>query len=300
MAGGLLAASQAFAQPAKPIDAVIKAETEFAAYTQKHGYRHGFFAYSAPDALAFQPGPSRIHDDLAADLAKDPSESDAPSKLHWWPLRAGISGSGDLAYDLGGWISGDSLLCGSKRKEYSACGWFFTVWQKQPDGQWKWIADGGAGRQTVEGAPPPKSAHVQIEAPTTAVSDTAGVATTDINALEATLNSKLTSDGPDKAYLGIVNLRAIIAGDVSEPALAFDMFPAALATRPSGLVWKSDGVIVSTAGDLAYVHGHAEDSTGAARGYYMRVWRKDFYEGLSPIPSHAAWSLAADMYHVAK
>ena len=294
---GLIATPSSYALAASPVDSVLKAETDFDDYTHTHGYRHGFFAYSASDALAFDPAPSHIHGDLAADLAKDPSESDAPSNLRWWPLRAAISRSGDLAYDLGGWISGDSQVCGSKQKGYSACGWFLTVWQQQADGKWKWIADGSAGRQAVEGAPPPRVEQVQIEAPTTAQSDTAAKASEEIIALEMSLNSKVANAPAIKAYLGIINIRAIIADDGSEPAQSFDAFPTALAARPTGLVWKNDGVTVSAAGDLAYTRGHSETLTGTAKGYYIRIWRKDTYEGLSPIPSHTTWSLAADIYH---
>ncbi|WP_353204529.1 hypothetical protein [Sphingomonas sp.] len=58
---------------------------------------------------------------------KDPAKA-----IAWWPTASYVSCDGSLAVNTGGWKRPDG-----------AAGYFSTVWQRQPDGGWKWIVDGG-------------------------------------------------------------------------------------------------------------------------------------------------------------
>lgn len=63
-----------------------------------------------------------------------------PFSMHWYPIRAKVSSSGDLGYTYGGWemmtrgVAGDDTLI---------FGVYCTVWERQPDGSWKYLIDGG-------------------------------------------------------------------------------------------------------------------------------------------------------------
>lgn len=118
----MIALALAAAVPAS--QPVAQAERAFAATAQTDGQWTAFRAFAAPGALILADGPV----DAAKFLAplKDPKVA-----LMWWPARTVTSCDGSLALSTGPWRSA------------KAHGQFLTVWQRQPDGAWKWIYDGG-------------------------------------------------------------------------------------------------------------------------------------------------------------
>ena len=55
--------------------------------------------------------------------------------ISWKPFRAEASRSGDMGYTIGDWTMTlpDTTYHGN----------YFTIWKKQADGKWKFVADGG-------------------------------------------------------------------------------------------------------------------------------------------------------------
>lgn len=55
--------------------------------------------------------------------------------ITWSPFRAEAARSGEMGYTIGNWkmVTPDTTYYGN----------YFTTWKKQPDGQWKWVVDGG-------------------------------------------------------------------------------------------------------------------------------------------------------------
>lgn len=104
---------------------VVEAERAFAALAQEKGQWTAFRATAAPDAIMFLPRASSAHAFL-----KD--RKDPPRSVRWWPNKAWQSCDGALAVTTGGALWPDGRH-----------GWFTTVWQKQPDGGWKWLLDHG-------------------------------------------------------------------------------------------------------------------------------------------------------------
>ena len=56
--------------------------------------------------------------------------------LMWWPVAAVIAESGDL-----GCTVGEAKI--ESLKQYSK---YLTIWRRQRDGNWKFVADGGNAR----------------------------------------------------------------------------------------------------------------------------------------------------------
>ena len=56
--------------------------------------------------------------------------------LDWAPVAADVAGSGDL-----GCTVGEAAV--APRRSYSK---YLTVWKRQPNGAWKFVADGGNAR----------------------------------------------------------------------------------------------------------------------------------------------------------
>lgn len=126
---------------AAPATTPVEAERAFAADAKAIGQWTAFRNWSTDDAVMFVPQPANAHDFL-----KD--RKDPPRVIDWWPTASWISCDGKLAVNTGGWKRPDGKV-----------GYFSTVWQRQKDGGWKWIVDGGDDLATAR--PNPGTVAVQ-------------------------------------------------------------------------------------------------------------------------------------------
>lgn len=126
LSGCLAVAAVSYADhQADPFVQVIRAEQQFALMAQTQGQWTAFRATAAADATMFVPQPV----DAQAWLA---GRADPPRSVAWQPHRVYVSCDGRTAATTGAaqWPGGGH-------------GMFTTIWQKQPDGEWKWVADHG-------------------------------------------------------------------------------------------------------------------------------------------------------------
>jgi len=121
-------------QAAAPRTAV-DAERAFNAAAQAKGQWTAFREYAAADAVMFVPQPVNTHTWLR-------ERDDPPKSVEWWPTESYVSCDGRLAVNTGGW-----------KRPNGSVGYFTTVWQRQADGGWKWIVDGGEALQSALPAP---------------------------------------------------------------------------------------------------------------------------------------------------
>ncbi len=123
---------------------LLRTDTEFAAFSVAHGYSDAFVAYAAGFAMPFGrnffflEGKQEVADFYAG---WTPAET-----LDWIPLFAGSSPSGDLGYTVGTSVDAITNPDGTVDRFYSK---YLTIWARQADGAWRFIADGGAA------SPPP-------------------------------------------------------------------------------------------------------------------------------------------------
>ena len=111
----------------------LDAERAFAADAQTLGQWTAFRKWAARDATMFVPQPINAQSWLKD--RKDPAKA-----IAWWPTASYVSCDGSLAVNTGGWKRPDG-----------AVGYFSTVWQRQRDGGWKWIVDGGDELKVARG-----------------------------------------------------------------------------------------------------------------------------------------------------
>lgn len=115
-------------------DDIVKTELEFSAMCEKVGVYQSFTNYLLQDAIVLHPGPMP-----AKDVYKDKPKS---GTLIWKPSFVKVSSSGDLGYDTGPWkFSKDTS---------TAFGHFISVWQKQSNGDWRVIFDGGISHPEIK------------------------------------------------------------------------------------------------------------------------------------------------------
>lgn len=251
-----VAISQAWAGPADP---VIAAERAFAARGAEVGVAQSFLDFMTDDAIVFAPGPVSAKQ-LYGSRPKQPTPKEGGPLLAWWPNWAGISRSGDL-----GFTTGPAEFNGKRSVNY------FTVWQKQADGQWKWVYDGGASDA---------SAGLLPDAPVgeLPVSDAAPIAPSEamaqVNHAEKLLAEKAGFNARE-AYKMWLAPQARMQGSPLKPATTPEMIDAELAKRAPQIAFKSLGGGASKAGDLAWTYGKAEWQRAGEPGvgYYVRIWQ---------------------------
>lgn len=125
--------------PAAETGTLLSADSAFAALSVARGTAIAFYEYAAPHGLAlgagkdFVIGREAIRDDQAANAT--PGQT-----LDWKPVTGGVSPLGDL-----GWTVGEYRFTAPKDgATISAQGKYLTIWEKMPDGAWRFVADGGS------------------------------------------------------------------------------------------------------------------------------------------------------------
>lgn len=127
--------------PAQPVRGrpdsheLLSADSAFAAMSVAWGAKAAFLAFAADGAVTLGAGSApmnRGREAIAAAFADFPTDA----VLEWSPVAAVMAGSGDL-----GCTVGEAAV--TARHWYSK---YLTVWKRQPDGAWKFVADGGNAR----------------------------------------------------------------------------------------------------------------------------------------------------------
>lgn len=113
---------------------LMRADSLFAAMSVSQGAKAAFIAYATADAISFGGGAGMNQGREAIGAAFDEFPSGAV--LAWWPVAGAIAESGDL-----GCTVGEATI--QSLHQYSK---YLTIWKRQPDGSWKFVADGGNAR----------------------------------------------------------------------------------------------------------------------------------------------------------
>ena len=131
-AAGLVRAA-AF-DPEKLKAELVRTEAEFFQYALQHGFSEGLRAYMTEDAFIAN---SLILGRAAQAARVKAEEGKARANvIHWKPLRAEVSASGDLGYTWGVAEAGPS-----RDGPFKPYGIYVTIWKRQPDGGWKFVYD---------------------------------------------------------------------------------------------------------------------------------------------------------------
>jgi len=131
--GNIIPQPRATTDFASNTEGVVAAEYSFAAYARKHGIPASFYHFMASEGIALSAaGPPRHRDDYKDQIS--------PHRLEWGPMASRIAGSGELACNYGPYIY---TYTDKDQHSRSAYGYFCTIWQRQADGSWRFLFDGG-------------------------------------------------------------------------------------------------------------------------------------------------------------
>lgn len=266
---GILAGTGVEAQETPPpidlkaeYDALVANERAFAKKAVDTNHRDAFLAYIAEDGVIFSPDPQPGKETLQ----KRPVPQ---SVLNWWPTYADISRSGDL-----GWTTGPWEMKGPGKAE-KAYGYFSTVWRRQDDGTWRFVADMGAPMPTAPpkgGDPGPLDPEkLKPFAPVDGKEAEASLLET-----ERLLGEAAGEKGMEEAYLSILSDDTRLMRPGHAPFVGKDAAAVRLAEEKGKISFQPMKGGVSAAGDLGYAYGtYQRKGEKAESGAYLRVWERE-------------------------
>lgn len=94
----------------------------------------GWASFFAPGGSMISQGIGEIHGQAQILAAMEEAFADPTYRLTWEPLRAEVSGSGDLGYTVGRYTSS---RVGNLGQTTRSSGLYVTIWRRQDDGSWK-------------------------------------------------------------------------------------------------------------------------------------------------------------------
>ncbi len=247
-------------------EAVVGAETAFAAQTAQEGSKAAILAQSAPTAIVSEKG-VWVN---AQDLWK-PRPAQTGAQLAWYPVLADASQSGDLGYTTGPWTS-------SVNDKPQAAGEYVTVWRKQPDGKLKFVIDTRIERI---GTAPAKAAavpHPRLMAAAATPSTAPPNIVIDIDK-KFSLAQQMK---PGPTYQQNLSAEARLY----RPGLSMMQGAAAAANMKNldgNYSFLANTGYLAASGDLGYVVGTVSRPAGLKHpqesGTYLRIWRREAVAG---------------------
>lgn len=245
----LFLSAPAFAQTG--LGGIINAEHEFAQKTKETNYADGFLAYADRNAVWFNPNPRNAFNELT-EMANAPDAKN-PSPLRWYPNFVGVSSSDDFGFDLGAYYIENS----------DKSGLFFTIWQKDEHGKWRYTLDTGAASFKDISQMPKDGNYIELKPPSY-------VPSKNIFDFDEKINEQLSKNNAKDVF---VNYNPIILTENMVPSNFGGEKNALIASRPFG-DWEFSGVQMSNARDLIATFGKVSRDENVL-GYYVRLWQWD-------------------------
>ena len=267
----LLLSVSAFTQTAS-VDSLVAAERAFAKKSHDSNIREAFLANLSDQAVIFNPGPVNGKNVYSKQLQ---DKNPPPVTLDWAPAYAEVSEDGKM-----GFTTGPYALIDNRTKTVRSHGTFFSVWEKQADGEWKVALDFGIAAAT------PRDLN--------AVKLKTGLSSTYKEKIKHSGAEEMTNLAAAETALSVGDGAA--RGNAYTSALATDAFVvqdgltqiSSLTARAKHLAqmrkidkWTLNGGSISQTHDLAYTFGSYELHVGsdpkapAKIGFYARVWKRD-------------------------
>jgi ketosteroid isomerase-like protein len=113
---------------------LLDADIAFSDYSVKYGIQKSFIEFADDSVVLLKPKQMPIVGKLSL-IKSYEGKSDSGVVLSWKPAKAIIAESGEFGYTYGFWTF--------VAKTDTAHGTYMTVWKKDSNGNWKYIADTG-------------------------------------------------------------------------------------------------------------------------------------------------------------
>jgi ketosteroid isomerase-like protein len=107
----------------------------------RHGVGDAFVGFAAPDAILFASSGELRRG--APAIGRGFADWDPKATLEWKPVYGWASASGDLGFTVGEAVYSAPGEAGAVERSGAK---YLTVWKRQADGAWKYVADAGNSR----------------------------------------------------------------------------------------------------------------------------------------------------------
>ena len=269
----LMSVSPGFSQrKSSPVlDSLVAAEKAFAATSVEKGVRESFLMFFADDGINFQPHPTKTRESF---LKRPAPTVRPPVELNWRPIYADVSLGGDLGYTTGPYTFRDL----SPEKKPARYGFYFSIWKRQANGEWKVVVDCGISTpdhstQKLDFTPAPRGRWTGARK----------------NNLESERNlligfdlgflKDLQSQGIVKGYTQYLSSNARLHRDELLPMTERAAIQNYLLSKVATLSWTPIKSDVAQSDDLGYTYGSYDmkfsGTNKVEKGYYVRVWKRD-------------------------
>lgn len=261
-------------------EAVLAADTAFAALSTERGAQQGFQAYVASDGIVFRPTAVAAGEWFA-------THEQASGRLEWSPAAAAVDCAGGLAVTTGPWRyrnpeGGDPVA-----------GHYLSLWRKDENGEWSVVLDHGVDQERDAVAASGLQPGLDALWPAAAARDCPKAAAANAKALakaDGQLNAAIRSKGIDVALRRYAHAWAVAYRDDAVPGPLAADWPAdglALGSRVQG---RNQATIATAGSDMGYTYGEIVEPAQRriaprTRAVYVRVW---VHDGLD-------WRLGLDM-----
>jgi len=246
-------------------------EGKFAAWSVRHGMRDAFVEFFADDSILLRP-------DIVNGREFMRARANPPIVLDWRSTLTTLSSSGDLGMSTGPWINTSK----TDPKAEPSYGQFFSIWQKQKNGEWKVLIDHG-----ISHAKPP------VDLPLVAHDLPAGSTTlSSPDDPEKRFAGRIAAIGAAAAYREVIADRSRLLRPDRIPMDGIATIGEYLKSVDGQWTWQAQRQGISNAGDFAYSLGTyvGRSPAGTAdSGHYIRVWVRDAKTAAS------SWILAAEI-----
>jgi ketosteroid isomerase-like protein len=270
------------------LNSLVEAERAFARRSVEKGVRASFTEFFADDGLNFRPAPVNVKEDYRSRPAPPGPQ---PFTLDWKPIFADISQAGDLGYTTGPIVITDQRP-DRKPTSYS---YYFSVWKKQSDGNWKVKLDFGTRTpdsvdvtRDISFKAGPSSGWRLGKTIPNLERERAGLLR-----LEQELSKVSMSKGIAEAYRHYLMDHARLHRDNLVPVVNKDAILSFLTGKGSSSFWfEPIDAGISSSADLGYTYGKYERVDQATpkvileKGYFLHVWKRD---------SVGKWRIVADI-----
>ena len=113
---------------------IMDADIAFSDYSVQHGYQAAFVEFAHDSVVILKDNQMPLIGKQKLIISYE-GKSDSALSLTWKPAKALIAESGEMGYTYGFWT-----FIAAKD---TAVGTYMTVWKKDANGKWKYIADTG-------------------------------------------------------------------------------------------------------------------------------------------------------------
>lgn len=255
-------------------EGMIASERAFAQLAQDRNLREAFITYLLDDAITFSPAPEKGRaswQKRPEPPAREPGKL-PPVSLLWAPVFGDVSSAGDMGYSTGPFVLRDNS---GKRPENH--GLFFSVWKKQPDGQWRVALDIGVA--TPERAYAlDAELHRAASAARPPAKAVGGGAREDLTRLEAEASAMSAAGKTTEAFRAYFAEASRLHREGRMPLTTRDTIVAYAEANVARHVTLPAFADVASSGDLGYTYGSCEITAKGQpgppeRGHYARVWQ---------------------------